>query len=118
MLASRVGAGHKEDWGRRAHQVDGHADLGELGVGGLELSLELGGVGGGEDGLVHLHLGHAQGLQLGQQVGVGRQQRLDRAVMVEGRRCVGWLGQANQGIRACTQNEQRSVEILGRVCCK
>ena len=70
--------------GEETHQVDGQADLGQLAVGGGEFGLQLGRIGGGQDGLMQLGLGHAHALELGQKLGVGGQQRLDGRVVVEG----------------------------------
>ncbi len=52
---------------------------------------------------MQLHLGHAERLELGQQLGVRGQQRLDGRVVVERRRSVSRLGQADQGVGACAQ---------------
>ena len=50
---------------------------------------------------MHLHLGHAQSLELRQKLDVGWQKGLDRRVMVKWRRCVCRLGQADKRVGAC-----------------
>ena len=103
------------------HQVDGQADLGQLAIGGSELRLQLGGVGGGQDGLVQLGLWHAQALELLQQLRVGRQQRLNGRIVVKGAGCICRLGQSNQGVGACMSRPGLGLTadpgVLRRVRC-
>lgn len=51
---------------------------------------------------MQLGLGHAHALELGEQLGVSGQQRLDGRIVVEGGRGIRGLGQADQGVGACT----------------
>jgi hypothetical protein len=51
-----------------------------------------------QDRLVDLHLGHAQGLELLEHGLVVRHERLDGRGLVEGRRALGGLGEADQRV--------------------